>query len=63
MRALAFLVLALLSLPGLADDYQQLYQSGGWPQQREHFHDAHVQGRRTNRENHRQGREYAARRG
>lgn len=40
MRALAFLVLALLSLPGLADDYQQLYQSGGWPQQREHFHDA-----------------------
>lgn len=40
MRALAFLVLALLSLPGFADDYLQLYRSGGWPEQREHFHAA-----------------------
>ena len=37
MRPLAFLVLALLSLPGLADDYLELYRSGGWPEQREHF--------------------------
>jgi len=37
MRALATLVLALLSLPGLADDYLQLYRSGGWAEQREHF--------------------------
>ncbi|MDV7212742.1 DUF2059 domain-containing protein [Azotobacter beijerinckii] len=40
MRALAFLVLALLSPPGFADDYLQLYRSGGWPEQREHFHAA-----------------------
>ena len=40
MRALAFPVLALLSLPGFADDYLQLYRSGGWPEQREHFHAA-----------------------
>ncbi|MFC0709570.1 MULTISPECIES: DUF2059 domain-containing protein [Azotobacter group] len=40
MRALVFLVLALLGPPGFADDYLQLYRSGGWPEQREHFHAA-----------------------
>lgn len=40
MRALIFLALALLSLPGFADDYLRLYRSGGWPQQHEHFNAA-----------------------
>ncbi len=34
--------LALLSLPAFADDHARLYQAGGWPQQRAHFHDALV---------------------
>ena len=45
MRALFALVLLLVTLPGVAsspatDPYVQLYQAGGWPEQREHFHDA-----------------------
>lgn len=34
------LCLALLTLPAFADDHARLYQAGGWPQQRAHFHDA-----------------------
>lgn len=51
MRPLALLVLALFSLPGLADDYLQLYRSGGWPQQREHFHAALVAAQQRYRDN------------
>ena len=42
MRAftLALALSLLLSLPALADDYLQLYQAAGWPQQRMHFSDA-----------------------
>ncbi|MBU0808654.1 MAG: DUF2059 domain-containing protein [Gammaproteobacteria bacterium] len=40
MRALAVVLTLLLSLPALADDYLQLYQAAGWPQQRMHFSDA-----------------------
>lgn len=40
MRALALVFALLLSLPALADDYLQLYQTAGWPQQRMHFSDA-----------------------
>lgn len=40
MRALSVVLALLLSLPALADDYLQLYQAAGWPQQRMHFSDA-----------------------
>ena len=40
MRALSVVLTLLLSLPALADDYLQLYQAAGWPQQRMHFSDA-----------------------
>ena len=40
MRALSVVLTLLLSLPVLADDYLQLYQAAGWPQQRMHFSDA-----------------------
>ncbi|MBP8184865.1 MAG: hypothetical protein KAX95_03200 [Pseudomonas sp.] len=45
MRAFFALVLLLVTLPGLAaspatDPYVQLYQAGGWPEQRAHFHEA-----------------------
>jgi hypothetical protein len=40
MRVTSLLLTLLLSLPALADDYLQLYQAAGWPQQRMHFSDA-----------------------
>lgn len=40
MRVLTVVLTLLLSLPALADDYLQLYQAAGWPQQRMHFSDA-----------------------
>lgn len=45
MRAFFAAVLLLVTLPSLAanaaaDAYVQLYQAGGWPEQRAHFHDA-----------------------
>lgn len=40
MRAFILALSLLLSLPALADDYLQLYQAAGWPQQRMHFSDA-----------------------
>ncbi len=40
MRVLSLIFSLLLSLPALADDYLQLYQAAGWPQQRMHFSDA-----------------------
>jgi hypothetical protein len=45
MRAFFTAVLLLVTLPSLAanpttDPYVQLYQAGGWPEQRAHFHDA-----------------------
>jgi hypothetical protein len=45
MRALFAAVLLMLTLPSLAanaasDPYIALYQAGGWPEQRAHFHDA-----------------------
>ncbi|TIH10728.1 hypothetical protein [Pseudomonas leptonychotis] len=40
MRALSVVLTLLLSLPAFADDYLQLYQAAGWPQQRMHFSDA-----------------------
>jgi hypothetical protein len=45
MRAFFTAVLLLVTLPSLAaspaaDAYVQLYQAGGWPEQRAHFHDA-----------------------
>ena len=40
MRTLLAAVLLMLTLPSLADSYIDLYQAGGWPQQRAHFRDA-----------------------
>ena len=40
MRTLLAAVLLLFTLPSLADSYADLYQAGGWPQQRAHFRDA-----------------------
>lgn len=40
MRALLAAVLLIFTLPSLADTYVDLYQAGGWPQQRAHFRDA-----------------------
>ena len=40
MRTLLAAVLLMFTLPSLADSYIDLYQAGGWPQQRAHFRDA-----------------------
>lgn len=40
MRLVCALLLLGLVLPALADDYLRLYQTAGWPQQREHFNQA-----------------------
>jgi hypothetical protein len=40
MRVLPCVVLLLLSLPALADRYDELYQKAGWTQQRQHFSNA-----------------------
>ncbi|WP_443190833.1 hypothetical protein [Pseudomonas indica] len=40
MRVFLSLAFALFSLPAFADDYLQLYQAAGWPDQRAHFRDA-----------------------
>lgn len=40
MRAFLTAVLLMFTLPSFADSYIDLYQAGGWPQQRAHFRDA-----------------------
>lgn len=40
MRAFLALILLTLSLPALADPYDELYRSAGWAEQRAHFGDA-----------------------
>ncbi len=40
MRTFLAAVLLLFTLPSFADSYIDLYQAGGWPQQRAHFRDA-----------------------
>lgn len=45
MRALLAVFLLIFTLPSIAanpagDRYVELYQAGGWPEQRAHFHDA-----------------------
>ena len=40
MRTFLAAVLLMFTLPSFADSYIDLYQAGGWPQQRAHFRDA-----------------------
>lgn len=40
MRLLLLLLLVCFSLASRADDYQRLFESAGWPQQRSHFSQA-----------------------
>ncbi|MHA6494810.1 hypothetical protein ACX0MV_16430 [Pseudomonas borbori] len=40
MRVFCSVLLLLVSLSSWADDFLQLYQAAGWPQQRVHFNDA-----------------------
>ncbi|WP_407314326.1 DUF2059 domain-containing protein [Pseudomonas sp. nanlin1] len=40
MRRLLVLLLLCCVMPAWADDHDQLYQVGGWPEQRAHFNDA-----------------------
>jgi hypothetical protein len=51
MRALLISVFLLISLPALADDYLQLFQSAGWPQQRANFSEALAAAQQQYRDN------------
>jgi hypothetical protein len=51
MRALLFSFLLLISLPTLADEHLQLYQSAGWPQLRANFSEALAAAQQQYRDN------------